>query len=72
MTIDDKLPFLERSSGYSSGTAVGQAKENVDGVNKEQEKGETSYVPLYPMTGNLAELWPALLFKAILKVVALE
>lgn len=37
-----------------------------------EEKGEMEYIPLYPRTTNLLELWPALLTKAILKVIALE
>lgn len=37
-----------------------------------EEKRVVELVPLYPRTTVLAELWPALLMKAILKVVALE
>ena len=72
MTVDDKLPFLQSSSNSVGNENRVQAKQNAGEVNGEVEKGQTLFVPLFPMTSNLAELWPALLFKAILKVVSLE
>lgn len=33
---------------------------------------EVTLIPLYPRTSNSSELWPALLFKAILKIASLE
>ena len=72
MTVDDKLPFLEKSFISCNSDQDDQVQENKNGVNREHEKGETSFIPLFPMTSNLAELWPALIFKAILKVAALE
>lgn len=59
MTVDDKLPFIEKY--VSSVSVVGSDNE---------EKREL--VPLFPRTQILNELWPALLMKAILKVVSLE
>lgn len=68
MTIDDKLPFLKKVSfsRKSSDSAPSRTEEN------ENIEEEVSFVPLYPRTAILTELWPALLTKAILKVTALE
>ena len=66
MTIDDKLPFLEKCA--STASVVNLVK---DGDSSE-EKRVLELIPLYPRTTVLTELWPALLTKAILKVVALE
>ena len=80
MTIDDKLPFLEKpippdsAESCVSRSPRSTAKSGKGGKNlaKDSLEKKVELVPLYPRTSELTELWPALLMKAILKVVALE
>ena len=39
---------------------------------KVAQEPEVTLIPLYPRTSSPSELWPVLLFKAILKIVSLE
>ena len=69
--MDDFLPFLEQPASASNGdvdTATASQGDDGGDVTTTQVK----YVPLYPRTGHPAELWPALLTKAVLKIAALE
>lgn len=79
MTVDDKLPFLEKpippgsadSCVNRSPRSTAKSAKGGKNLSKASEK-KVELVALYPRTSVLAELWPALLMKAILKVVALE
>ena len=69
VTVDDFLPFLEQSSSATTGDAD---TANAPEGGLEATSAEVNYVPLYPRTAHPAELWPALLTKAVLKIAALE
>lgn len=93
ITVDDKLPFLERAiSAHHVDSGKIQAEKGIKrgesckverGVEKggrtsastregSEDKWDVELTALFPRTTVLNELWPALLMKAILKVVALE
>ena len=70
IVIDDKLPFLLQNSNPNMDmSGPGVVVESVEGS---EEKEESIPVPLYPRTKKWCELWPALLTKAILKIISLE
>lgn len=79
MTVDDKLPFLEKpippgsaDSCVRSPRSTAKSAKGGKNLPKEVLEKKVELVALYPRTSVLTELWPALLMKAILKVVALE
>lgn len=71
VTVDDFLPFLEQSASVTDGDVDAATASQGDGGG-DTTSTQISYVPLYPRTGHPAELWPALLTKAVLKIAALE
>ncbi len=80
MTIDDKLPFLEKVIPTAISTAAPTTERAPSGMGKDKReakregsaKGAVENTPLYIRTAMPSEIWSALLMKAILKVVALE
>ena len=63
VTVDDQLPY---QVGEELGEGEGEGEGEKEGEGSQREK------PLLPRTSNPAELWPALLSKAVLKIAALE
>ena len=79
MTIDDKLPFIEKVVVVPNPPPAAERAPSGMGKDKRGEakrEGSSKEIiestPLYPRTSMTSEIWPALLTKAILKVVALE
>lgn len=70
MTVDDFLPFLEQSTSATGGDADTDTANAPEGG--DTTSTQVNYTPLYPRTAHPAELWPAILTKAILKIAALE
>lgn len=71
--MDDLLPYIEQPAGGGSTAAVYDTGATVDDVNGAgNPTAEVNTVPLYPRTARPVELWPAILMKAVLKIVALE
>ena len=58
--MDDLLPFVEQPVTPQSA------------CEETTEPQKMHYIPLFPRTTHLNELWPAILTKAILKIAALE
>ena len=63
--MDDFLPLLEQPASATDGDVDTTAGGDTTST-------QVNYIPLYPRTGHPAELWPALLTKAVLKIAALE
>lgn len=71
-----------RGQGSERGIKRGESNKAEKGIERgrtsastregSEDKGEVELTALFPRTAVLNELWPALLMKAILKVVALE
>lgn len=85
MTIDDKLPFIEKAlsttilapaatstTNTSDRPTSGTTKDRREIKREGSAREKVENTPLYIRTSVVSELWPVLLMKAILKVVALE
>ena len=72
VTIDDSLPFLEQSTTATGGDVDTASVAGGASGTETTIAAQVHYVPLYPRTAHPAELWPAIITKAVLKIAALE
>ena len=72
VTIDDSLPFLEQSTTATGGDVDTASVAGAASGTDTTIAAQVHYVPLYPRTAHPAELWPAIITKAVLKIAVLE